>query len=128
MSVWLKIFRVDFTGEMIVAEVHYTGADNTWFAVGFSNYGELKPADYCVLWVDWHRQVQLQVRGTFSASDISGTFGGSRIESGAFTVSSFEYFSLIPRSARSTSFDAPPVRFCYTFSNRRTRGRTKKES
>lgn len=47
--------------EMIIAEVHYKGADNTWFAIGFSSYGELKPADYCVLWIDWHRQIQLQV-------------------------------------------------------------------
>lgn len=47
--------------EMIIAEVHYIGVDNTWFAIGFSDYGELKPADYCVLWIDWHRQIQLQV-------------------------------------------------------------------
>lgn len=47
--------------EIIIAEVHYIGVDNTWFAIGFSNYGELKPADYCVLWIDWHRQIQLQV-------------------------------------------------------------------
>nr|XP_012142347.1 PREDICTED: tyramine beta-hydroxylase [Megachile rotundata] len=53
-------WRVDFMSEVIIAEVHYKGTDNTWFAIGFSNYGELQPADYCVLWVDWHRQIQLQ--------------------------------------------------------------------
>lgn len=53
-------WRVDFMNEMIIAEVHYIGVDNAWFAIGFSDYGELKPADYCVLWIDWHRQIQLQ--------------------------------------------------------------------
>ncbi|XP_017887322.1 tyramine beta-hydroxylase [Ceratina calcarata] len=53
-------WRVDFMSETIIAEIHYVGADNTWFAIGFSNYGELKSADYCVLWIDWHRQIQLQ--------------------------------------------------------------------
>lgn len=53
-------WRVDQTSELIVAEVHYVGVDNTWFAIGFSDYGEPKPADYCILWIDWHRQVQLQ--------------------------------------------------------------------
>lgn len=47
--------------EIIIAEVHYTSIDNTWFAIGFSEYGKLKSADYCVLWIDWHRQIQLQV-------------------------------------------------------------------
>ncbi|XP_078044761.1 tyramine beta hydroxylase isoform X2 [Augochlora pura] len=46
--------------ELIVVEVHFAGVDNTWFAIGFSNYGELKPADYCILWIDWHRKIQLQ--------------------------------------------------------------------
>ncbi|NP_001071292.1 tyramine beta hydroxylase [Apis mellifera] len=53
-------WRVDFMSEIIIAEVHYTSIDNTWFAIGFSEYGKLKSADYCVLWIDWHRQIQLQ--------------------------------------------------------------------
>ncbi|XP_014216871.1 tyramine beta-hydroxylase [Copidosoma floridanum] len=53
-------WRIDFTPEEIAAEVHFSGEENSWFAVGFSNYGESKPADYCVLWVDWHRETHLQ--------------------------------------------------------------------
>ncbi|KOX68655.1 Tyramine beta-hydroxylase [Melipona quadrifasciata] len=56
-------WRVDFMNEIIIAEVHYIGVENAWFAIGFSDYGELKPADYCVLWIDWHRQIQLQEEG-----------------------------------------------------------------
>lgn len=55
------IFRVDFTNELVVVEVHYIGENNSWFAIGFSDYGEQKPADYCVLWSDWHQQVHFQV-------------------------------------------------------------------
>ncbi|XP_033321707.1 tyramine beta hydroxylase [Megalopta genalis] len=53
-------WRVDFTSESIVAEVHFVDAGNAWFAIGFSNYGESKPADYCILWIDWHRRIRLQ--------------------------------------------------------------------
>ncbi|XP_001602880.1 tyramine beta-hydroxylase [Nasonia vitripennis] len=53
-------WRVELTTEQIVAEVHYAAEEYSWFAVGFSNYGELKPADYCVLWVDWHRETHLE--------------------------------------------------------------------
>ncbi|XP_058796937.1 tyramine beta-hydroxylase [Phymastichus coffea] len=53
-------WRVEFASEQIAAEVHYAAEEYAWFAVGFSNYGEHKPADYCVLWVDWRRQTHLQ--------------------------------------------------------------------
>ncbi|XP_012275259.1 tyramine beta-hydroxylase isoform X2 [Orussus abietinus] len=53
-------WSIDWMKEVMIAEVHYAGEENSWFALGFSNYGELYPADYCVLWHDWHRQVQLQ--------------------------------------------------------------------
>lgn len=53
--------RVDSISELIIAEVHYVSEENSWFAIGFSDYGELKPADYCILWMDWHRDVKLQV-------------------------------------------------------------------
>lgn len=53
-------WRIELESELLVTEIHYFGYDNTWFAIGFSNYGEPKPADYCVLWTDWHRQTRLQ--------------------------------------------------------------------
>lgn len=53
-------WRVDLMSKLVKVEIHYTGDRNTWFAVGFSNYGELKPADYCILWCDWHQKIQLQ--------------------------------------------------------------------
>ncbi|KAH0954644.1 hypothetical protein HN011_004179 [Eciton burchellii] len=54
-------WRVDLINELVVVEVHYMSNDsNDWFAIGFSDYGEQKPADYCILWPDWHRQVHLQ--------------------------------------------------------------------
>lgn len=55
-------FRVDLMNELIVVEIHYVGNERSWFAIGFSDYGELKPADYCVLWPDWHQQIHLQVK------------------------------------------------------------------
>ncbi|XP_020290292.1 tyramine beta-hydroxylase isoform X2 [Pseudomyrmex gracilis] len=61
--------RVDFANKSVNVEVHFVGNDSTWFAIGFSDYGELKPADYCVLWSDWRQQIQLQD----SWSDIDGT-------------------------------------------------------
>lgn len=57
--------RVDLIDEKIIAEVHYVGEENSWFAIGFSNYGELKPADYCIIWMDWHRDVKIQVNTIF---------------------------------------------------------------
>ena len=51
--------------EKIIAEVHYAAEEYSWFAVGFSNYGELKPADFCILWIDWHRETHLEVFSIF---------------------------------------------------------------
>ncbi|KAJ8681301.1 hypothetical protein QAD02_017088 [Eretmocerus hayati] len=52
-------WRVDLLEEQIAAEVHFTSEEYSWFAIGFSEYGELKPADYCVFWMDWHRETHL---------------------------------------------------------------------
>ncbi|EFN73526.1 Tyramine beta-hydroxylase [Camponotus floridanus] len=61
-------WKVDLMNELVVVEIHYIGNDSSWFAIGFSDYGELKPADYCVLWPDWHQQIHLQD----SSADIDG--------------------------------------------------------
>jgi len=50
-----QIRRADF-------EIHTTLPPYGWFAIGFSDYGEIAPADYCVLWRDWRGHVSLQVR------------------------------------------------------------------
>lgn len=62
------VFRVDLMNKQVIVEVHYVGNDSSWFAIGFSDYGELKPADYCVLWADWHLQIHLQVRYLITSS------------------------------------------------------------
>ncbi|KAL0125166.1 hypothetical protein PUN28_004359 [Cardiocondyla obscurior] len=54
-------WRVDLMNKLITVEIHYIGNYSSWFAIGFSDYGEQKPADYCVLWSDWHQKVHLQV-------------------------------------------------------------------
>ncbi|XP_011307313.1 tyramine beta-hydroxylase [Fopius arisanus] len=50
-------WRVNSGEENVVVEVHYSGEEFSWFAVGFSDRGEVKPSDYCILWIDWHRGV-----------------------------------------------------------------------
>ncbi|XP_011167262.1 tyramine beta-hydroxylase [Solenopsis invicta] len=53
-------WRVDLMNKLVIVEIHYVGNESSWFAIGFSDYGELKPADYCILWSDWHQQIHLQ--------------------------------------------------------------------
>ena len=30
-----------------------------WIAIGFSDYGELHNADFCVLWRDWRQKIRV---------------------------------------------------------------------
>ncbi|XP_014231771.1 tyramine beta-hydroxylase [Trichogramma pretiosum] len=53
-------WRVDHTSEQIITEIHYAAEEYSWFAIGFSDYGDYAPADYCILWLDWHRETHLQ--------------------------------------------------------------------
>ncbi|XP_057321265.1 tyramine beta-hydroxylase [Microplitis mediator] len=53
-------WRVEPTKEVIQFEIHFTAEERAWFAVGFSDRGEITPADYCILWSDWHLKVHFQ--------------------------------------------------------------------
>lgn len=50
---------VNYNNKEVVFEIHYP-YEYGWFAVGFSNYGESFPADYCILWYDWKKRLKLQ--------------------------------------------------------------------
>ena len=62
-------WSVDYARRSLDVEVHFVRAasSHAWFAVGFSDYGEACPADYCVLWQDWRGRSALQ--DTWAASD-----------------------------------------------------------
>lgn len=53
-------WQIDYISENLIFEVHLP-SNFKWFAIGFSNRGELFPADYCVLWYNWKHNVHLQV-------------------------------------------------------------------
>ncbi|KAJ1523754.1 hypothetical protein ONE63_001587 [Megalurothrips usitatus] len=53
-------WRVDYARRAVQVEVHVGLDERAWFALGFSDYGEPAPADYCVLWRDWRGLVRLQ--------------------------------------------------------------------
>lgn len=46
---------------MIEVEIHYISEEHSWFAVGFSDHGDAKSSDYCVLWIDWRLTVHFDV-------------------------------------------------------------------
>ncbi|XP_008559438.1 dopamine beta-hydroxylase isoform X2 [Microplitis demolitor] len=68
------IILVEPTKEVIQFEIHFTAEDRAWFAIGFSDRGEITPADYCILWSDWHLKVHFQdawsdEKGTIEVDD-----------------------------------------------------------
>lgn len=46
-------WSVDYNKQYVRFEVHLPLRMWDWFAIGFSDYGEFYPADYCVLWAGW---------------------------------------------------------------------------
>lgn len=60
-----KHYRVEPAKELINVEIHYASDESSWFAIGFSERGDVKPADYCILWIDWRRGVHFQVTKQF---------------------------------------------------------------
>ena len=40
-------------------EVRSVLANQDWLAIGFSDYGELNNADFCVLWRDWTQKLRV---------------------------------------------------------------------
>ncbi|XP_014472863.1 PREDICTED: tyramine beta-hydroxylase isoform X1 [Dinoponera quadriceps] len=53
-------WRVDRINMRIIAGVQFFGDNSSWLAIGFSDYGKLNPADYCIMWHDWHREAHFQ--------------------------------------------------------------------
>ena len=45
--------------ESVEMEVKSVLADQDWLAIGFSDYGELNNADFCVLWRDWTQKLRV---------------------------------------------------------------------
>lgn len=62
IAVSIGAFRVDRINMRIIAGVQFFGDNSSWFAIGFSEYGKLNPADYCIMWHDWHRETHFQVK------------------------------------------------------------------
>ncbi len=55
-------WSLDYDQEYVKIEIHLPLRKWDWFAVGFSDYGEFYPADYCVLWTGWKWGVKFEVR------------------------------------------------------------------
>ncbi|XP_044728574.1 tyramine beta-hydroxylase [Chrysoperla carnea] len=53
-------WKIDYPNKELQFEIHYYKNFAKWFAFGFSSYGELAPADYCVLWTYWNDTVVLE--------------------------------------------------------------------
>ena len=68
------MYRLDVTKQLVQVEAHYYGESNSWFALGFSDYGNTKLADYCLLWTDWRGQHHLQVAITTTTTTKILTF------------------------------------------------------
>ncbi|KAJ9576577.1 hypothetical protein L9F63_025529, partial [Diploptera punctata] len=53
-------WTLDYPSSRLQVEVHVPKLRDEWFAVGFSDYGQLPGADLCVMWEDWKRNVHFQ--------------------------------------------------------------------
>jgi len=52
----------NYPSEEVNFEVHFKTTSTTqWLAIGFSDFGEIKPADYCLYWVDWKGKARITV-------------------------------------------------------------------
>jgi len=57
-------WKVDHLLERVDVEMHVllnSSSSSEWFAVGFSNYGDLYPSDLCFYWEDYWGHSKLQV-------------------------------------------------------------------
>lgn len=48
-------WMLDYPTETITFEVHLPRIYLQWFAIGFSDRGDIFPADYCILTSGWNR-------------------------------------------------------------------------
>lgn len=58
-------WALDYSNKIIIFEIHIPSSFG-WFAIGFSDWGKLFPADYCVLWYNWKGHLQFQVSFTLA--------------------------------------------------------------
>ncbi|KAF5286084.1 hypothetical protein FQA39_LY16430 [Lamprigera yunnana] len=52
-------WSLDYSRKVVTFEVHVP-SELGWFAIGFSDRGELSPGDYCVLWYNWKGKLYFQ--------------------------------------------------------------------
>ena len=45
--------------DSVEMEVRSVLAHHDWLAIGFSDYGDLNNADFCVLWRDWTQKLRV---------------------------------------------------------------------
>lgn len=60
---------IDYHAAKLTFEVHLP-ANFGWFALGFSDRGDLFPADYCLLWYDWKKNAHFEVHTTYIKNKI----------------------------------------------------------
>lgn len=66
-------WQVNYKTDELSFEVHISRTFG-WFALGFSDYGELFPADYCVLWYNWKHESMFQASKLTLHMPVSFTF------------------------------------------------------
>lgn len=60
---------LDYSKNEVIFEIHIPN-DFGWFAIGFSDSGELFPADYCILWRDWKHQIVFEVTSNVNKTNL----------------------------------------------------------
>ncbi|KAK7604848.1 hypothetical protein V9T40_006034 [Parthenolecanium corni] len=53
-------WSLDYDQQFVKFEIHLPLRKWEWFAIGFSDYGEFYPADYCILWTGWKDGIKFQ--------------------------------------------------------------------
>lgn len=54
-------WSLDYDQQFVKFEIHLPLRKWEWFAIGFSDYGEFYPADYCILWTGWKDGIKFEV-------------------------------------------------------------------
>ena len=56
-------WTIDYQEEFVTLELRVSrDGQYDWFAIGFSDYGEINQADLCVIWFDNKNKVHFQVK------------------------------------------------------------------
>lgn len=54
-------WSIDYDQKFVTFEIHLSLRKWDWFAIGFSDYGEFYPADYCILWSNREWKTEFRV-------------------------------------------------------------------